>query len=132
MGYVFVRPVADQNPTFGVSNISLNKYDQLNYAYAWVSCFPASMLCVAGPMIPTSRITTSDGLPHLDDDDVSILPHMVEVAHEANVSFILTVGGKEGSVYFSSIVATSDNRTSFIAELQSLAIYFSFQGADIE
>jgi len=49
-----------------------------------------------------------------------------------NVSALVSVGGWTGSLYFSSSVATSENRTAFANALISFATNNSLDGLDFE
>jgi len=44
----------------------------------------------------------------------------------------LTVGGWDGSIYFSSSVATSANRTTFVNSIVNMVNTYGFQGVEFE
>ena len=45
---------------------------------------------------------------------------------------MLTIGGWTGSKYFSSLVATADNRTSFVNACMQLVSQYDLDGLDFE
>lgn len=48
------------------------------------------------------------------------------------VKALVSVGGWTGSLYYSSAVATSENRTAFVGAITSLAKAYNLDGVDFE
>jgi len=48
------------------------------------------------------------------------------------VKALVSVGGWTGSLYYSSAVATSENRTAFVGAITSLAKTYNLDGIDFE
>ncbi|KAJ7804323.1 glycoside hydrolase family 18 protein [Mycena olivaceomarginata] len=93
---------ADSIPAFALSQISGNKYSELTYAFAE---------------------TTSD---------VSVLPQFVSAAQDHGVKAKVSVGGWAGSRFWSSNVATSQNRTLFVKTLIDLVKKYNLDGLDFD
>lgn len=99
---------ADQLP---VDQVSWDKYTSVTYAFA---------------------LTQADGTILLQDSDVALLPQFVEAAHSHNTRAMLTIGGWTGSMYFSPMVATADNRTSFVNAAMQLVSQYNLDGLDFD
>ena len=90
----------------------------------------------------------SDGSLSLSGSDASLVPEFVTQAHEnvsvrsrcandrsplaQNVSAQIAIGGWGGSIYFSSNVATAENRTAFVKTVTNFTQYYNFDGVDFE
>lgn len=96
---------------FAPSQIPWAKYSSLTYAFA---------------------ITTPDETFFQILDDPSVLKEFVSQAHAHNVSALVSVGGWTGSRYFSSSVATPENRTAFANALIEFATKNSLDGLDFD
>ncbi|KZT28075.1 glycoside hydrolase family 18 protein, partial [Neolentinus lepideus HHB14362 ss-1] len=96
---------------FPLSNISWSKYSAVAYAFA---------------------VTTSDSSVSLASSDEQLLPQFVDLAHQNNVKAILTIGGWTGSAYFSSAVATAQNRTGFVNAVMQLVSKYDLDGVDFD
>lgn len=96
-------------------------------------------------------VTTPDvNTVSLEASDESLLPLFVEAAHShvriysihpslnfantrsQNSKAMLTIGGWTGSQYFSSAVATADNRTAFVSTMMNLVQQYNLDGLDFE
>ncbi|KAI0319002.1 chitinase [Amylostereum chailletii] len=97
---------------FPLANVSWQKYNHMTYAFA-----------VTTPDVNTLSLGASDA---------SLLPQFVEQAHDNNVTALLSVGGWSGSVYYSSNVATAENRTAFVKAVTQLATNYSVDGLDFD
>ncbi|GJE93368.1 glycoside hydrolase family 18 protein [Phanerochaete sordida] len=94
-----------------VDQVSWDKYTSMTYAFA---------------------LPQADGTILLQDSDVALLPQFVQAAHSSNTRAMLTIGGWTGSKYFSSLVATSDNRTSFVNAAMQLVSQYDLDGLDFD
>ncbi|KAI0790447.1 glycoside hydrolase superfamily [Abortiporus biennis] len=95
---------------FPLSNLSWNKYTSVTYAFG---------------------LTTPDGNVSLGNQDLLLLPQFVEMAHQNNVSAMLTIGGWTGSRFFSTSVA-EENRTTFVNALVNLVQKYNLDGLDFD
>ncbi|KAJ7797115.1 glycoside hydrolase superfamily [Mycena olivaceomarginata] len=89
-----------QDPAFSLSQVSWNKYSQLNYAFA--------------------RTTGDVRVVSLNGSSPEVLPQFVSIAHANGVKAKVSVGGWTGSRFWSSNVATPQNRTLFVKTLVDL------------
>ncbi|KAJ7500623.1 chitinase [Mycena galericulata] len=64
--------------------------------------------------------------------DAAGLRDFVQTARANNVSPLLSIGGWTGSQYFSSAVATSDNRTKFVGAITELVDTYNLDGIDFD
>ncbi|TFK49389.1 glycoside hydrolase [Heliocybe sulcata] len=96
---------------FPPSNISWSKYSSVAYAFA---------------------LTTPDSSVSLASSDEQLLPQFVSLAHQNNVKAILTIGGWTGSAYFSSSVATAQNRTGFVNAVMQVVSKYDLDGIDFD
>ncbi|KXN85555.1 Chitinase A1 [Leucoagaricus sp. SymC.cos] len=101
-----------QASSFPPSSISWEKWTHLTYAFA-----------LTGP--DTSTVV-------LNSDDQQVLPTFVEQAHSHGVKALVSIGGWTGSRYFSSAVATPENRTTFVGAVTSLAKNYNLDGIDFD
>ncbi|EPQ53629.1 glycoside hydrolase family 18 protein [Gloeophyllum trabeum ATCC 11539] len=97
---------------FAPSNISWSKYSTVYYAFA--------------------ETTPDSSTISLTSDDTNVLPQFVSLAHQNNVKAVLTIGGWSGSQYFSSSLATADNRTAFINAVTKLVSQYDLDGVDFD
>ncbi|KAG8720322.1 hypothetical protein FRC09_009765 [Ceratobasidium sp. 395] len=95
---------------FPLSNVSWHKYTTVTYSFA---------------------LTTPDvNVVNVTDPDV--FKDFVSTAHANNCSAAISVGGWTGSQYFSTAVATAENRTAFVKTLTSLVQENSLDGLDFD
>ncbi|KAG2053151.1 glycoside hydrolase [Suillus hirtellus] len=73
----------------------------------------------------TAIMTVSDSAP-------SGPVTFVAAAKQNNVVPILTIGGWDGSIYFSSSISTSSNRTTFVQSIVSMVNKYGFQGVEFD
>ncbi|EUC54057.1 glycoside hydrolase family 18 protein [Rhizoctonia solani AG-3 Rhs1AP] len=83
---------------FPLANVSWNKYTTVSYSFA----------------------VTTPNISFVNISDPEVFKDFVSTAHTNNVSATISVGGWTGSLYFSSAVATADNRTEFVKTMVSL------------
>ncbi|CCM01183.1 uncharacterized protein FIBRA_03231 [Fibroporia radiculosa] len=103
---------AASNPPFTPDNITWSKYSTVAYAFATTT-----------PDVNTVALEASDEV---------LLPQFVDLAHQNNVKAVLTIGGWTGSQYFSTAVATSENRTAFVNAVLGLASKYNLDGLDFD
>ncbi|TFK20651.1 glycoside hydrolase [Coprinopsis marcescibilis] len=94
-----------------VSAISWEKYSELAFAFA---------------------VTTPDSsvLDLLGEEET--LREFVKEAQDHQVKAFVSVGGWTGSQYFSSAVATAENRTIFVKTITGLATEYNLDGIDFD
>ncbi|KAF8510380.1 glycoside hydrolase family 18 protein [Gautieria morchelliformis] len=100
------------NSGFAVSDISWNKYTHITYAFATTT-----------PDVNTLAITS---------EDETVIPEFVSAAHRNRVSASISVGGWTGSRFFSTAVATAQNRTAFVKTLSNFVSQYGFDGIDFD
>ncbi|KAJ7490250.1 glycoside hydrolase family 18 protein [Mycena galericulata] len=103
---------ADADPAFPLSQIPWDRYTHLSYAFAETTA-------------DVTRVS-------LDGSDPSMLPPFVAAAKSHGVKAIVTVGGWTGGLYWSSNVATPQNRTLFVKTLVSFAKKYDLDGLDFD
>lgn len=64
--------------------------------------------------------------------DASLMTKFVSDAHANNVLALVTIGGWSGSVYWSTSVASAQNRTTFATNVVQFAQQYGFDGVDFE
>ncbi|TFL00848.1 glycoside hydrolase [Pterulicium gracile] len=97
---------------FPVANLPWSKYSALTYAFG---------------------VTTPDvNVISLEESNESLLPQFVAMAHENNVMAFLSIGGWSGSIYFSTAVATPENRTAFVQTILGLVSKYDLDGIDFD
>ncbi|GJJ11377.1 hypothetical protein Clacol_005609 [Clathrus columnatus] len=102
----------DPDHSFNVPDISWDKYTHMTYAFA---------------------TTTSDVSElSITSQDEQVMPQLVQAAHKHNVSVSISVGGWTGSQYFSTAVATPQNRTQFVNTLANFVEKWGFDGIDFD
>ncbi|KAI0707540.1 glycoside hydrolase [Cerioporus squamosus] len=97
---------------FPPEKLSWSKYSSVTYAFA---------------------VTTPDvNTVSLEASDEELLPRFVDLAHQNGVKALLTIGGWTGSQYFSSAVATEQNRTAFVETVMNLVNQYQLDGVDFD
>lgn len=79
-------------------------------------------------------ITSADGTAviSVSDSSPSGPVTFVAAAKQNNVFPVLTIGGWGGSMYFSSSISTSGNRTTFVQSIVSMVNKYGFQGVEFD
>ncbi|KIY64510.1 glycoside hydrolase [Cylindrobasidium torrendii FP15055 ss-10] len=95
---------------FTVGDIPWDKYDVVNYAFA----------------------ETASDVSSLELINQTYIPEFVTAAHANNVKAVISLGGWTGSIFFSSAVATAENRTTFVKTVTDLAVQWDFDGLDFD
>ncbi|KAG8705796.1 hypothetical protein FRC09_002752 [Ceratobasidium sp. 395] len=90
-----------------------------------------------GPSSQYTTVTYSFALTTPDVNvvnvtDPDVFKDFVSTAHANNCSAAISVGGWTGSQYFSTAVATTENRTAFVKTLTSLVQENNLDGLDFE
>ncbi|KAH7910689.1 glycoside hydrolase family 18 protein [Hygrophoropsis aurantiaca] len=104
-GTIAMSWFANWRTDFTVSNISWDKYT----AVSWFATNPGN---------DPSTLDLANGLEEF-----------VTAAHS---NALMTVGGWDGSMYFSSLVGSSDNRTTFVNTIRDIAFSNGLDGIDID
>lgn len=97
-----------------VDQISWDKYTAVTFSFA---------------------VTTEDvNTVSLNDSDSTgqLVPALVAAAHSHNSKAMITVGGWTGSQYFSTAVATAENRTAFTKTMMNLVQQYDLDGVDFD
>ncbi|KAF9444016.1 glycoside hydrolase family 18 protein [Macrolepiota fuliginosa MF-IS2] len=68
----------------------------------------------------------------LNSDDQQVLPTFVAAAHQNGVKALVSIGGWTGSRFFSSAIATPENRTAFMGAVTKLANTYNLDGIDFD
>ncbi|KAG1744073.1 glycoside hydrolase family 18 protein [Suillus paluster] len=97
---------------FPLSSVSWEKYNTLYYSFAET----------------TSDVTRLS----LDGSDGDLLPQFVSEAHAHGVKAHIAVGGWTGSVWFSSDLATAENRTAFVKTVADFALQYDLDGINFD
>jgi len=95
---------------FPVSKVSWDKYTELTYAFA----------------------ETTPGSISLNGSEPDVLPQFVSAAHAHGVKVKVSVGGWTGSLFWSSNVATAQNRTRFVKTLIDFVKKYDLDGLDFD
>ncbi|KAF7290920.1 Chitinase [Mycena chlorophos] len=103
---------ADVTPKFTVSDVSWSKYTHMIYSFAETTS-------------NVKKITLKGSEP-------SILPKFVKAAHKNNVKAMIAVGGWTGSRFFSTDVATAENRTHFVKTVVDFVNKYDLDGVNID
>ncbi|KAF7355625.1 Chitinase [Mycena sanguinolenta] len=99
-------------PSLALSQVSWEKYTHLTYSFAE---------------------TTADVREvSLSGSDPELLPSFVATAHAHGVKAKVSVGGWTGSLFWSSNVATAQNRTLFVKTLVDFATKYDLDGLDFD
>ncbi|KAG9316850.1 glycoside hydrolase family 18 protein [Chiua virens] len=97
---------------FPLSSIPWDKYNTLIYSFA-------------------TTTPSVDGLS-LDGSEPSVFPDFVSQAHEHGVAAHISIGGWSGGRYFSSNLATPENRTAFVQTLANFADKYNLDGINFD
>lgn len=76
--------------------------------------------------------TADFGLEFTQWDSSDLLTRLVSGAHAAGKRVKLSIGGWTGSTYFSTIMASSDNRATFISNILTAYNSYNLDGIDID
>jgi len=97
---------------FAPDTLSWSKYTHVTFAFA----------------------VTSDNVSTLSLDDVSrqALPTFVSSAKSHGVKALVSIGGWTGSRFFSTAVATAENRTQFVDTVLNFADQYQLDGLDFD
>ncbi|KAJ7752839.1 chitinase [Mycena maculata] len=109
-GYHSALSVSD--PAFPLSEVPWDRYTHLSYSFAETT--------------PDVTAVTLNG------SDPGMLPKFVAAAHANGVKALVTVGGWTGGLYYSSNVATAENRTLFVKTLVDFAKKYDLDGLDFD
>ncbi|EFQ27378.1 glycosyl hydrolase family 18 [Colletotrichum graminicola M1.001] len=96
---------------FPVSSIPWEKYTDVKYAFAE---------------------TNPDGTLNLSKAAPDQIPGFVAAAHAHNVKALISLGGWTGSRFFSSAIATPENRTAFVKTALDLVAQYDLDGLDFD
>ncbi|KAK2042639.1 family 18 glycosyl hydrolase [Colletotrichum somersetense] len=99
------------NRGFPVSSIPWEKYTDVKYAFAE---------------------TMADGSLNLSKSAPDQIPAFVAAAKAHNVKALISMGGWGGSMYFSSAIATPENRTAFVKTALDLVAQYDLDGLDFD
>ncbi|KAG0696955.1 glycoside hydrolase family 18 protein [Suillus ampliporus] len=97
---------------FPLSSISWEKYNTLFYSFA----------------VTTPDVTSLS----LDGSDGELLPQFVSEAHAHGVEAHVAVGGWTGGLWFSSNLATAENRTAFVKTVAEFAFQYDLDGIQFD
>ncbi|KIJ14561.1 chitinase [Paxillus involutus ATCC 200175] len=110
-GKISMAWFADWHPNYFVSNVSWTAYTHMAFFTAQPS---------------------SSGTVELIISDPSMVDQFTSTALANNVKPVLTVGGWDGSIYWSSSVATATNRSTLATSLVQYANAHGFSGLDFD
>ncbi|THG95976.1 hypothetical protein EW026_g5768 [Hermanssonia centrifuga] len=68
----------------------------------------------------------------LAESDEQLIPQFVSAARNNSVKALVSVGGWTGSLYYSSNVASSENRTAFVKTITEFATKYELDGIDFD
>ncbi|KAG7090923.1 hypothetical protein E1B28_009997 [Marasmius oreades] len=97
---------------FPLSQVSWDKYTYLTYSFAFPTEDP-SIISLAGSAPET-------------------LPKFVKAAHQHRVGALVSIGGWAGSRFFSTAVASPQNRTKFVNAVTEFATKHDLDGIDFD
>ncbi|KAJ6469486.1 glycoside hydrolase family 18 protein [Mycena sanguinolenta] len=97
---------------FPPSSIPWSKYNAMTFAFATTT-----------PDVSTIA---------LDDVSAQALPQFVSAAQSNGVTALLSIGGWTGSQYYSTAVATAENRTAFVNTVLDLVSKYNLDGLDFD
>lgn len=98
----------------------------------WHSNFTVSNINWSGYNTMTYFTAQPDGNLNVELLDGSTLDQFVSTAHTNNVKALLTIGGWDGSIYWSSSVATAQNRSTFATNVAQFASAHNLDGIDFD
>ncbi|WVR00132.1 hypothetical protein IAU59_007274 [Kwoniella sp. CBS 9459] len=93
-------------------SVDWSRFDVIDFAFA----------------LPTAEF----GLQFTQDNSADLLNRLVKLAHAAGKRVKLSVGGWTGSVYFSTICASSTNRQTFVKAMVEAYDLYNLDGIDID
>ncbi|EGO25950.1 glycoside hydrolase family 18 protein [Serpula lacrymans var. lacrymans S7.9] len=97
---------------FPLSNVSWDKYTNLVYSFA-----------ITTPDVTKVSLNGSDG---------ELLPQFVSEAHEHGIQAFAAIGGWGGAQYFSTAVASAENRTTFVKTIVDFAEEYHLDGINFD
>ncbi|KIJ60049.1 glycoside hydrolase family 18 protein [Hydnomerulius pinastri MD-312] len=97
---------------FPLSDVSWEKYNTLIYSFA----------------ITTPSVYSLS----LNGSDPTLLPQFVSEAHQHGVAAHVAIGGWAGGLWFSSNVATAENRTAFVKTVADFAERYDLDGINFD
>ncbi|KAJ6532717.1 glycoside hydrolase family 18 protein [Mycena vulgaris] len=97
---------------FPPSSLSWDKYNAMTFAFATT----------------TSDVSTIA----LDSVSQQALPEFVSAAQDNGVPALLSIGGWTGSMYYSTAMATPENRTAFVTAVLGLVSQYNLDGIDFD
>lgn len=97
---------------YPLSNVSWDKYNTMYYSFA-----------ITTPDVNSISLEGSNGL---------LLPSFVSEAHAHGVEAHIAIGGWGGSIYFSSNVATAENRTAFVRTVINFVRQYNLDGVNFD
>ncbi|KAL8276833.1 hypothetical protein RQP46_010764 [Phenoliferia psychrophenolica] len=77
-------------------------------------------------------VTTATGMQVPDGQTTSDIQSFVSLAKSNNVRPVFSVGGWDGSLFYSSLVSSASSRKSLAGDLSSFANKWGFEGVDID
>ncbi|KAL1680744.1 glycoside hydrolase family 18 protein [Schizophyllum commune] len=98
-------------PSFTLDDVSWDKYTKLTYSFAE---------------------TAPDGSLDLGNSNATLLPEFVARAKQNNVTPAVSIGGWAGSRFFSSAVATPENRTAYVKTVVDFAKQYELPAIDFD
>ncbi|KAG2146300.1 glycoside hydrolase family 18 protein [Suillus clintonianus] len=112
-GSVAMAWFANWHTDYTVANITWKGFNRMSYFGAITSADGTATITVAdsGPSGPVT---------------------FVAAAKQNNVLPVLTIGGWDGSIYFSSSISTSSNRTTFVQSIVTMVNKYGFQGVEFD
>ncbi|KAF9232669.1 glycoside hydrolase family 18 protein [Melanogaster broomeanus] len=97
---------------FPLSKVSWEKYNTLIYSF----------------VVTTPNVSSLS----LDGSDPSLLTQFVSEAHDHCVAAHVAIGGWDGGLWFSSNVATAENRTAFVKTVADFAEQYDLDGINFD
>ncbi|EIM82845.1 glycoside hydrolase family 18 protein [Stereum hirsutum FP-91666 SS1] len=79
-----------------------------------------------------SVTTNSNSSIALEETNTTLLQEFVSTAHNNSVKALVSVGGWDGSRFFSSSVGDATNRTAFVKALTNMVSNYSLDGIDFD
>ncbi|KAF8742076.1 Glycoside hydrolase family 18 protein, partial [Rhizoctonia solani] len=90
-------------------------------AATWFASWHADEFSLANyTTVSYSFALTTPNISFVNISDPEVFKDFVSTAHANNVSATISIGGWTGSIYFSSAVATAENRTEFVKTMVNL------------
>ncbi|KAG1890240.1 glycoside hydrolase family 18 protein [Suillus subluteus] len=97
---------------YPLSDVSWDKYNTMYYSFA----------------ITTSNVNSIS----LEGSNGWLLPAFVSEAHAHGVEAHISIGGWDGGIYFSSNVATAENRTTFVNTVIDFVKQYDLDGVNLD